>query len=206
LRHMSNVLSAGALVVAAAAAAAQPAPQPKPPQPAAAQPASAGSAVDPAVRLFRERLDRYVALRLSLEKQVPAAAVEMDVRRLRERGNALADAVRKARADARQGDLFVPEVRPLLVRAITDEIRRDPAVAAALRDGDPTREGGAAVRLQVDAAYPEPAPWSTVPPELLAHLPPLPDDLEYRFAGRTLLLVDTRARVVLDFLPGAAPR
>lgn len=171
-----------------------------------APPAAPAVADQPALREFRARLDGYVALRLSLEQKIPAAVVQSDVRLLQERGSTLAEAVGKARAGARQGDLFVPLVQPLLLAAVAGELRADPAVRATLIDGDPTREGRARLRLAVNAPYPDPAPWSTVPPALLARLPPLPDDLEYHFAGRTLLLVDTRARLLLDFLLGAVPR
>jgi hypothetical protein len=42
-----------------------------------------------------------------------------------------------------------------------------------------------------------------VPPHILAVLPRLPDDIEYRFLGRHLILLDTRANVILDRIPYA---
>jgi hypothetical protein len=39
---------------------------------------------------------------------------------------------------------------------------------------------------------------STVPPNVLAALPSLPDDVQYRFLGRHLVLHGTRANVILD--------
>lgn len=44
-----------------------------------------------------------------------------------------------------------------------------------------------------------------VPPRLVDVLPPLPKQLEYDFAGRTLILRDVDADVVVDFLPNALP-
>jgi hypothetical protein len=41
-------------------------------------------------------------------------------------------------------------------------------------------------------------PYSTVPGNILAALPALPDDVEYRFLGRHLILLDIRADVILD--------
>jgi hypothetical protein len=39
---------------------------------------------------------------------------------------------------------------------------------------------------------------STVPPNVLAVLPKLPDDLRYRFVGRHLVLLDVRSGLILD--------
>jgi hypothetical protein len=43
----------------------------------------------------------------------------------------------------------------------------------------------------------------TVPPNILARLPILPDDLQYRFVGPHLILHDTRANLILDRIPYA---
>jgi len=40
---------------------------------------------------------------------------------------------------------------------------------------------------------------------VLAVLPPVPDDVEYRFVGRDLILRDAHANVVIDVLPDAVP-
>jgi len=40
---------------------------------------------------------------------------------------------------------------------------------------------------------------------LLEALPPLPVELQYRFIGRDLLLVDVEADLVIDILPNALP-
>ena len=42
-----------------------------------------------------------------------------------------------------------------------------------------------------------------MPPGLLAQLPPLPAALEYRLVGRMLILRDSDAALVLDYLPDA---
>jgi hypothetical protein len=55
----------------------------------------------------------------------------------------------------------------------------------------------------INRTYPNKRPLSSVPVNLLARLPPLPDDIEYRFLGRDLILLDTRASVILDRIPSA---
>ena len=59
---------------------------------------------------------------------------------------------------------------------------------------------------QINGTYPEDKPLSTVPPNILAVLPRLPDDIQYRFLGRHLILLDTRANVILDRIPCAIER
>lgn len=46
-------------------------------------------------------------------------------------------------------------------------------------------------------------PLSTMPPNLLAALPPLPRDIQYRFVERHLILLDTRTKLILDRIPYA---
>jgi hypothetical protein len=50
----------------------------------------------------------------------------------------------------------------------------------------------------INGTYPKERPLSTVPATILAVLPALPDDIQYRFLGRHLVLHDTRANVILD--------
>jgi hypothetical protein len=52
-------------------------------------------------------------------------------------------------------------------------------------------------------ALPEGVPLSFMPPRLLASLPPLPPEVQYRFIGRSLVLWDVHANLIVDFLPGA---
>ena len=40
---------------------------------------------------------------------------------------------------------------------------------------------------------------------LLATLPQLPEDLEYRIVGKDLILRDVHANVIVDFIPGIIP-
>jgi len=59
--------------------------------------------------------------------------------------------------------------------------------------------------VRVNAEYPPGAPRSTVPPSVLLTLPPLPACLHYRFVDRDLVLVDSVAQLIVDFLPAAVP-
>jgi hypothetical protein len=49
-------------------------------------------------------------------------------------------------------------------------------------------------------------PLSSVPPQVLQTLPKLTEDMEYRFIGDRLILLDTHAHVVADFIEDALPK
>ena len=55
----------------------------------------------------------------------------------------------------------------------------------------------------INGTYPKERSVSTVPADILALLPQLPKDIQYRFLGRTLVLHDTRANVIIDRIPCA---
>ena len=53
--------------------------------------------------------------------------------------------------------------------------------------------------LRVNDRYPDAIPLSTMPPQVLKALPPLEEDLEYRFVGERLVLMDAHAHIIVDF-------
>ena len=59
--------------------------------------------------------------------------------------------------------------------------------------------------FKVNAEYPKDVPLSTVPPDVLLTLPALPEDMQYRFAGKHLLLFDAKANIIVDFMLNAIP-
>jgi hypothetical protein len=66
-------------------------------------------------------------------------------------------------------------------------------------------ENPVGVRLAVNGRYPDSVPISTVPPEVLQTLPKLAEDMEYRFIGDQLILLDTHAHVIADLIENALP-
>jgi hypothetical protein len=61
------------------------------------------------------------------------------------------------------------------------------------------------VRLQVNGIYPDAVAETTFPSTLLQKLPTLPDELAYRIMGRDLVLVDSKANLVVDLFHEALP-
>ncbi len=145
---------------------------------------------------FKARVGDYFDLRTKLEKGLPALAVTDDPAEIRRSERALAKRIRHARAGAKQGEIFTlaisAEFRKVLLLEMTA------STWAAIRDDNPGR-----FSHHINGTYPKKRPLSTMPPNILAVLPRLPDDIEYRFLGRDLILHDTRANIILDRVPYA---
>jgi hypothetical protein len=162
---------------------------------------AAGAALTPesAAELTR-RLDAYVAVHRRAEAAVPPRRTSDDPARVVERRKALAAAIRAERRDARQGAIFAPEIEAEYRRLIRADLRaRTPKDRAAVREEVPR------LPFAVNDGYPERAPHATVPAMLLASLPRLPQELEYRFFDRHLLLLDVDANLIVDYIPNALP-
>jgi hypothetical protein len=56
---------------------------------------------------------------------------------------------------------------------------------------------------RVNASYPDGGALTTMPPNLLQVFPRLPSGLEYRFIDRDLILWDSHANLIIDFIPHA---
>jgi hypothetical protein len=144
-----------------------------------------------AAAVFGAQIRSYASLREELERELPPLQVTDDVAALLGRTRALAEHVRQARARAKPGDIFTPEVRQAFTKALRGHA--DAATCAAVLDENP-----GTLAVPINGRYPTHEPLSTMPPDVLATLPPLPVDIEYRFAGRDLMLFDTRAGIVID--------
>ena len=169
--------------------------------------AQATDASAQALQRFQERVDRYLSLRHSLEPLLPPLRVSPEPERIHEAADALAAAIRAARRDAEMGDIFTADVQSVLRRRIQKALReQDYAVEDLLADLNAEVPPGAVLpAIEINGSF----PWAfgaATPSYLLAELPELPAELEYRFIARDLLLVDIDAGIVVDILLDALPR
>lgn len=155
-----------------------------------------------AVQAFEDRVGQYVLQHRLLESTVPPLQPTRDVRQIDMAVQALAVRIRLARAGARQGDLITPEVGLVFRRRIATCLT-PVEWAAVLAENAEEAEGEASGLLRVNIAWPEPAVFGFVPPQMLAALPRLPDELQYRIIGNALVLWDHHANLIVDFLPDA---
>jgi hypothetical protein len=145
---------------------------------------------------FITRVDSYVELRSELEKGLPVLRVTADPAEITRAERALARRIRDARKKAKRGDIFTPAISDVFRNALLLEM--DAKTWKSVMDDNP---GTFSVRI--NGTYPDKKPLSTVPANILAALPRLPDGVQYRFLGVHLVLFDTKARVILDGIPYA---
>jgi hypothetical protein len=151
------------------------------------------------VRAFTHRVEQYVALRGRLEEPLPGFDARRDPWSLLLTRRYLASAIRTARSRASLGDIFMPDVAPLFRTAIANAVAETDVEGLG-------NDGLAPGEFAVDLVINEPVPaWAmaAVPPALLARLPRLPDNVEYRLVNGTLVLWDAHAELLIDALPDA---
>lgn len=154
-----------------------------------------------AIAQFDARVGEYVALHRRLEGPVPAPQVSDDMRVVTAAMDALAAQIAAARRSARRGDLFTPDVAPVLRARIARCLPPDEMelIITEREEEDPLEEPS----LEVNGRWPAGSPFRFVPPQLIAALPRLPQELQYRIVGHTLVLWDHHADLIVDVMPDA---
>ena len=149
---------------------------------------------------FKRRVDGYLELRKAVTQKYPEVKETGNPAKIHEREVNLGKGIAMARANAKAGDLFGPVSRQLLTIVENDWNSRSPADQKAILSELPR-----GLMLKVNQPYPSNIPLASVPSKLLAQLPMLPEELEYRLVDRRLLLRDRDANVIVDVLVGAEP-
>lgn len=150
---------------------------------------------------FTKRVQAYADLSKTLATRLPKLPKETTPQQIDQDQRAFEQLVVQARVDARQGDLFIPEMQSY-VRTLLADVFSDTLGAAERRA---VHDEPHPVRPVINKRYPDDVPMATMPPRLLANLPTLPDQLEYRFVHNDLILLDVHAHVILDFIENAMP-
>jgi len=184
-------------------------PQPAPSAPPAqAQQMPKGKNVNPDAGLmadFRKKVDEYVKLRNESERVSPDLKKTEKPAEINTAEKTLAQRVREGRPMAKRGDLFTPATQAMFKRLLRPQVTQGTGGAdnkAIIKDDAPEPKE---VPFKVNADYPKEAPLSTVPPDVLQALPQLPEDVQYRFVGKHLLLYDAKANLIIDFMLNAIP-
>ena len=167
---------------------------------------SQNSETDTAVAEFEMAVEAYTEMRQRLSANVPEIGKASDPERTQAIQRQLAELIRLERDGTPRGAVFAPATEAMF-RGLMRRHLITPEGEAIHDDGNPEtpdEEVSTPVALVVNAGYPVDAPLSTVPPRLLLELPRLPDGLEYRFVGDSLILRDTQANIIVDFLRGVS--
>jgi hypothetical protein len=150
---------------------------------------------------FQKRTLAYLDLRTSLARKLEPLSPTPSASDLQARQQALAAALRTARAGAKHGDMIPEPVQQQICETVRADLKqRAPAATRATLEEVPKG------RIPtINKSYPEQAALPTVPPLLLAKLPRLPDNLQYRFFGRSVVLLDGDTEIVVDYVQGCLP-
>jgi hypothetical protein len=167
-----------------------------------------GSHVNPDAGLlaeFNKKVEAYNKLRADLAKDSPPLKETNDPAQIGAAEKALAAKIRAARAGAKRGDIFTPATQAMFRRLIRPPLTTgaDAAENKHIIKEDAPKAGE--IPFKVNGEYPKEAPLSTVPPDVLKALPPLPENLQYRVAGKHLILLCVQGNLIVDYMLNAIP-
>jgi hypothetical protein len=188
------------LLYAPSSSALQPPPAPKAPQPPASKAQPPPANVDAQVVAdFKARVDKYVELHKKADDSAPPLKETKDAGKIKNAQQGLVERIGAARSDAKPGDIFTPEIAAYFRRILRPE-SKEPGAKAIMKEDKPV-----AVPFKINGPYPDKQPLVTVPPNILEALPPLPKDIDYRFVDKHLILRDSRANSIIDYMLNALP-
>jgi hypothetical protein len=152
---------------------------------------------------FSNRVDDYVKLHKSQEVLLPPLKPTVSPEAINAHQRALSLKIREARPNARPGDIFTAAARKSFQDVIQSAMQgpRGANMDATLTQGAPLPN----INVAVNQPYPDGVAFTTVPPTLLLVFPKLPDEVVYRVVLHDLLLMDVKANLVVDVIPGIIP-
>jgi hypothetical protein len=168
----------------------------KPPAPKPAP----GSKGDQLIGEFKKRVDAYAELRTKADDSAPALKESKDAGKIKDAQQSLLERIAAARSNAKPGDIFTPEVAAYFRRLLHPE-SKEPGTKSLMKEDKIV----GAVPFKINGPYPDEKPLATSPPNLLEALPQLPKDIDYRFVGKHLILRDSRANMIIDYMLNAIP-
>jgi hypothetical protein len=168
------------------------------------EPVTATAAETPIVEAFTRRLDAYMEIHNDVERRLATQWAFDDPEDLFDATSAMQSGIRAARPDARPGAVFTPDVSALIRARLAQRLV---VCNYSVEDifgflNEERLPGVPAPRIH------EPFPWtagSAMWPTVLAALPPLPSELQYRFFDRDLVVIDVHADLVVDVMQNALP-
>ena len=151
---------------------------------------------------FTKRVAEYVALHKKIEDSLPRLSKDATPQEIDNYQRELGRRIAKARPTAKPADIFTKEIRAYFRRQIAGPFAGPEGrkLKASIMDENP-----GPIRLAVNGRYPDTVPLATMPPQVLAELPRLPEELEYRFIASRLILLDVHAHIIVDYIDDALP-
>lgn len=151
---------------------------------------------------FQKRIAAYSKLRARIAGGFQKLPLKATPEQIEAHKSALQKALMASRRNARRGDILTPRAAAEIQRIIsTGYVGED---RKRLRETVFEAENKT-VQVRANAAYPEASELLEMPPSLLLALPKLPKELRWRFVVDRLLLIDSDALLIIDYMTKALP-
>jgi hypothetical protein len=151
---------------------------------------------------FQARIKTYLELHDKYEGTLAKLPDKATPQQLDAHQRLFGPLIQKARAGAKQGEIFTPDMQEF-VRRVTRKAFSGPdgkQMISSIMDENPV-----GIKITVNGRYPDVVPLSTMPPDLLAALPTIPAEFEFRFVGDRLILFDKHAHLIVDWVDNVLP-
>lgn len=151
---------------------------------------------------FVARINQYAEMHRLATGPLGPLVMCSDPEELLRQQSALGRAIRESRPNAREGDIFTPDAARYFRTLIAEVAWRGLDLWGEVEDALAWDTEAAVVEVNAQV------PWNAGPmmwPSVLWRLPELPPELEYRFVGRDLVLIDVDGNIVVDVLREAVP-
>jgi hypothetical protein len=148
---------------------------------------------------FKARVEKYEQLRKKADDSAPPMKETSSGAKIKDAQQGLAERIGAARAGVKPGEIFTPEIAAVFKRLLRPEAKQQQTKEAMKADKP------VVASFKVNGPYPDKQPVAMVPPNVLLALPQLPRDIEYRFVDKHLILRDSRANLIIDYVLNAIP-
>ncbi len=151
---------------------------------------------------FEKRAKKYIKLRDKAAHRIPKPSKDATPEQVASYKTSLQKAVEKRRAHAKQGEIFTPAAAEFIRRLIKagfkgyDRAELRQTVLESETKGIP---------LKINFEYPDSKELIEMSPTLLLTLPQIPEQMRYRYIGRSLVLLDRDTGLIIDFMTEALP-
>lgn len=151
---------------------------------------------------FEKRVKEFADLREDLKGRLPKLSDDATANQISAHKTAFQKSVQAARAAAKPGDLFTADAAAVIRRLIKAEFKgwRRTQLRKTVLEAD-----NKGILLKINIPYPESKELVEMSPALLLALPQLTRNLRYRFAGRSLLILDRDNALIIDYMKNALP-
>jgi hypothetical protein len=154
------------------------------------------------VAAFQARAAEYVALHKKVERTLKPLPREASPQQVDAVQRLLLQGIAAARAGAKPGDIFTPDIQAYLRRVLAAVFG---GADGAERRASILDENPIGTPVRINRPYPDAIPLATMPPQVIEVLPKLPEELEFRFVGDRLVLFDHHAHLMVDYVDRALP-